>query len=103
MTPVDVSITNTSGEILNEIDQLHPNTEYNIILKGDGADFLRVSSGHIFEVLDKPTFHESKVEFIYRVRTSADFADRILINVVPLHKSGDKFVRERTQVFTLPY
>lgn len=103
VTNVRVTITNTTGEVVKPADQLHHSTEYNIILEGEGVDFLRISYGHIFEILEEPQFREGQDEFIYKVRTSPDFADRLLINVVPLHRQDDNFIRERAQVFTLPF
>lgn len=101
-TSVEVSIKTTAGEKITEVEALRPNTEYDITMKGN-ADFLRISNGHIFEVLKVPDYKSSTDEFTYRIKTGSDFADRILINVVPLHKKENGFVRERTQVIFLPY
>lgn len=103
VTSVEASLRNTSGEPMDDIEQLQPNTEYYIVLEGEGADFLRISYGHIFEILDHPESQSSNTQFIYKIKTSADFADRILINVVPLHENEGQFLRERTQVHFLPY
>ena len=78
-------------------------TEYDIILKGEGADFIRIKFGHVFETLKSPVYTGSpSSEFVYRIKTSPDFDDRIYINVVPLHKDGNGFIREHPQAFFLP-
>lgn len=103
-TQVNASIVTAGGEEIKDISQLKPDTEYNIILKGEGADFIRIKFGHVFNILRAPSYDGAPSnEFVYRIKTSTDFDDRIYINVVPLHRNGNDFIRERSQTFFLPY
>ena len=102
-TQVAASIVTIDGEEITAASQLKADTEYDILLKGEGADFIRIKFGHVFETLKSPVYTGSpSSEFVYRIKTSPDFDDRIYINVVPLHKDGNGFIREHPQAFFLP-
>ncbi|HEY8513122.1 MAG TPA: hypothetical protein VIL31_14280 [Cyclobacteriaceae bacterium] len=102
-TQVAASIVTLDGEEITEAGQLKADTEYDIILKGEGADFIRINFGHVFEILKSPVYTGSpSSKFVYRIKTSPDFDDRIYINVVPLHLDGNEFIREHPQAFFLP-
>jgi len=102
-TQVTASIVTLDGEKIADASQLKADTEYDIILKGEGADFIRIKFGHVFETLKSPVYTGSpSSKFVYRIKTSSNFDDRIYINVVPLHQDGNGFIREHSQAFFLP-
>jgi hypothetical protein len=102
VSPLEAKIYNNRNEEVLEVADLQPDHEYKIVLKGEGTDFIRIKNGHVFEVIEQPTVASGE-ETTYRIKTGTDFADRLYLNVVPLHKSGDTFIREKSQAVFLPF
>jgi hypothetical protein len=100
---LEIRMTDVNGATIINYADLKPNTEYVISLLSKDAEFLRIKNGDGYQLLrgpslDNHTYGRSE----YRIITNPDFTDRIFINVVPLHHSRDKFIRERSQVFLMP-
>jgi hypothetical protein len=98
---ITVKLTTPSGEEIKDASQLQPNANYRLVVKG-AANFYRIKASDGFDVIDNPLLTKRASEdFIFTIKTTKE-AGELYVNLVPLHVSGEKVLRENPQVFLLP-
>ncbi len=107
VTPFRVELRSLNGEALTTLDQLHPNTNYSLVIKGERPTryALKTTSGFTVTAPQQgQSLHQldAATEFVIPIHTDADTSTPLFISLVPVHAQNHTLTKEKPKSFLLP-